>query len=134
MTHGQLCTQVMLDWTAQKRGRLFPYRQGLVEQGGRTFKIGRKGVADLIGFEEFVYKKYDESEPFLVLLPIFCAVEVKTLKYPTLSKEQKAYLNYVKSINGRAYVAMEQDSDWQYPVMNKDKIIGGYDLEEWTEF
>jgi hypothetical protein len=114
MTHGQLVKQVMLDWCAQKRGRLFPYRQGLVEQGGRVMKVGWKGVSDLIGWEDF---KITVSRS----IACFCAVEVKTLAYPKLSTEQKAFLTAVDNAGGQAYIARENHE-------------GGYDLENWTEF
>lgn len=85
-------------------GRLWVFDNGLgyhkIGDNYYPFKYGTVGFPDLAGFteveitQEMVGKRY----------PIFTAIEVKLPKgYPT--KEQKAFIQMVKSFNGIAGVA-----------------------------
>ena len=100
--HEVITAQVAIDFSVQKRGRLYDARQGLAVpiNGDVPMWFGPmprkfKGFPDKFGFE------------FIDGVPVFCVVEVKTIAYSTLSKEQKIYMSYIKSIGGFAYIAME---------------------------
>ena len=120
--HTIIQTQVITDWSVQKRGRLFICTQGTFRAMHSDAVITvcpypkkRNGFPDLFGFE-FATVPYRNSGSFNTL-PIHCLIEVKTKKYPRLTQEQQDHLNYCVSIGGRAYVARETDS--------------GYELIEW---
>lgn len=107
---------VIKEWTETGRGRLYCMNQGLATPFNGTspiwfgpLKRKFKGFPDTFGF--------DRENNFEV--PVYCVLEVKTIGHPKLSKEQKMYLNYVISIGGRAYVAME------------DRSEKGYFIKEW---
>jgi hypothetical protein len=124
---------VQLQWTREKRGRLFKNPNGKAWRGRCTderlvggrrtielfdavmIKYGlENGSSDLMGWED---AEYIDTEFNPVTLPIICAVEVKTL-HDRLKPEQINWLNTISRIGGRAYVARE----------NED---GGYDLQIW---
>ena len=114
--HTAIQTQVITDWSVQKRGRLFICQQGkfryLHTDGVITispYPKKQSGFPDLFGWE------FDDR--YIIPVPVFCMVEVKTVKYSKLSPEQLDHLNYCVQIGGRAYVARETDS--------------GYELVEW---
>ena len=116
--HTIIQTQVITDWSVQKRGRLFICTQGTFRAMYSDAVITvcpypkkRNGFPDLYGWE------YDTR--YIRPVPVFCMVEVKTLKYSKLTEDQKDHLNYCLQIGGHAYVAMENES-W-----------GGYELREW---
>jgi len=88
-------------------------------------KIRFKGFSDLFGFEYFykctITKVIDCDRnchlcEYSKKLPIFTAIEVKTKAYPYLSKEQKRFLNFIISIGGMAYIAMEDNSEKGYYI------------------
>ena len=119
--HTIIQTQVITDWSVQKRGRLFILQQGtfrhLYDDGCITInpyppskkRKKHNGFPDLFGWE------YDTR--YVKPVPIFCMIEVKTIKYSKLTEEQRAHLNYCVQIGGRAYVARESGDS--------------YDLIEW---
>ena len=114
--HTIIQTQVITDWSVQKRGRLFICTQGTFRAMHSDAVITvcpypkkRNGFPDLYGWE------YDNR--YIKPVPVFCMVEVKTLVYPKLTEDQVNHLNYCVQIGGRAYVAMESDN--------------GYDLIPW---
>lgn len=102
----------MAYWSMSGRGRLWDNETGSAYRdykGKRSYvKYGLdKGSPDLIGFE------------IIEGVPIFCGVEVKTISYSKLSKEQTEWLNMLVVFGCRAYVARESNND------------NGYILEEW---
>ena len=115
--HTIIQTQVITDWSVQKRGRLYICQQGtfryMHSEGCITInpypasKKGKKvnGYPDLHGFE------YDTR--YIKPIPVYCLIEVKTLKYSKLTEEQKNHLNYCVQIGGRAYVAMESGDGYE---------------------
>ena len=112
--------KVITDWSVQRKGRLYCMNQGLATPiyGDTPLWFGPlkrkfKGFSDLFGFSF-----YSESDNHEVIFPVFTVIEVKT-KNDTLSKEQKLFLTYIKSIGGFAYVAWESENE------------KGYTLEEW---
>ena len=117
--HTIIQTQVITDWSVQKRGRLFILQQGsfryLDSEGVITINPypaskktkKRNGFPDLFGWE------YDSNN-----IPVFTMIEVKTLKYSKLTQEQKDHLNYCVSIGGRAYVARESGDSYILEVWN----------------
>lgn len=116
-THTWIERQVILDWTRNKRGRLYRMKQGLaVPIGGKNpvwfGPLNRhfKGFSDLFGFT--VAYMFSEQCP----VPIFTAVEVKT-KNDKVRPAQKDFLDYIVSVGGLAYIAREADT--------------GYDLIPW---
>lgn len=141
--HTIIQTQVITDWSVQKRGRLFICSQGTFRAMHSDAVITvcpypkkRNGFPDLFGFEFVTLcdlaKDDIGSDPINELclimdcgccgfnrkVPIHCLIEVKTKKYPKLTQGQQDHLNYCVSIGGRAYVARESDNE--------------YDLIEWT--
>lgn len=96
-----------MDWSKNNRGRLFKNHVGTAFlYAGKKISYGLgKGTSDLIGFE---YIKIHE----LNTAPVFCAVEIKTVASPRLTSLQKNFLNYIKSIGGRAYIARENDENY----------------------
>ena len=114
--HELIVLQVMTDFSVQRRGRLYKMMQGTFRalHSDEIIRISpypkkQAGYPDLTGFE------YDMR--YIKPIPIYCLVEVKTLKYSKLTQEQKDHLNYCVSIGGKAYVAREVES--------------GYELVEW---
>jgi hypothetical protein len=99
--HEYICAAVIADWTKNHKGRLYFMRQGKGRALNSEAVIdfgpikGLKGFPDLFGFE------------FVDGIPVFCVVEVKTIGYSTLSKEQKTFLDYAASIGARSYIARE---------------------------
>jgi hypothetical protein len=113
-THEAIKKQVMIDWSVGNSGRLWSNSQYSGKVGNQYVKAGMgKGTSDLIGFE-FI----ENGEGYIE--PIFCAIEVKTKASPIIKPEQKDFLNYISSVGGMAYIAMETDD--------------GYSLEEWRVF
>jgi hypothetical protein len=110
--HEAIKKQVMIDWSAVNRGRLWSNSQYSGKVGNQYVKAGMgKGTSDLIGFEfSSIFGMYEKW-------PIMCAIEVKTKASPIIKPEQKDFLNYISSVGGMAYIAMETDD--------------GYSLEEW---
>ncbi len=125
--HTIIQTQVITDWSVQKRGRLFICQQGtfryMHSEGCITInpyppnKKGKKvnGFPDLFGFELITVPHQNPGS--FNIFPVFCMVEVKTYVYPELTEEQINHLNYCVQIGGKAYVARESG--------------GGYDLTPW---
>lgn len=125
--HTQIQTQVILDWTTSSRGRLYIQTQGtfraLHSEAVITvspYPKKQNGYPDLHGFELLPYSKYKNYQYKEIRVPVYCLVEVKTIAYPKLTKEQKMHLDYCVSIGGKGYVAMEDSS----PL--------GYNLTEWV--
>jgi len=88
-------------FSTQHRGRLFAYKNGLFKMANsdNLIKVGVKGVPDLIGF---------------TFPNIATFVEVKTLAYRYLSKEQKAFMKYTASNGCICIVYREQlDTSWK---------------------
>lgn len=117
--HETIKWQVISDWSVDGRGRLYCMNQGMAIpiHGDNPIWFGPlkrtfKGFPDLFGFE---YGGWADD------VPIFTLIEVKTKAYPRLSKHQKLVMNFIKSIGGRCYVAMEADNE------------KGYTLKEWTD-
>jgi hypothetical protein len=94
-------------WVGQKVNDFFSQNKRIIQlEFASKIKYGLEiGSSDLIGWE------YIQGNP------VICSVEVKTKKYKKFSKQQKDWLNNIKAIGGRAYVAMENNN--------------GYDLKEW---
>ncbi len=123
--HTIIQTNVITDWSVQKRGRLFICTQGkfryLHTDGVITVSPYPKknpGYPDLHGFEYIPFFYYDNYQYKEITVPVYCLVEVKTLVYPKLTEHQQAHLNYCIQIGGRAYVAMEAGDgheliDWE---------------------
>ncbi len=107
--HQLIQNKVIQDWTAQRRGRLYNCPQGLFVPWADKDKtdpvpkwIGPlsrkfKGFPDCFGFE-----LVDE-------LPIFCTVEVKTIKDP-IRPAQKKVMTALKSFGVRCYIAKETEA------------------------
>lgn len=119
--HETIKWKVISEWSVTGRGRLYCMNQGMATplNGNHPIWFGPlkrkfKGFPDLFGFE---FEVSGDSQKF----PVFTVIEVKTKSYPTLSKNQKEFMKYIVSIGGRAYVAMEDDSE------------KGYSLKEWKE-
>lgn len=112
--HACIVKQVQIDWTAQHRGRLFQNPTGYASQEHVKYGLC-KGSSDLIGFEYINGK------------PIFCAVEVKTLAYPYLSKDQKIFLDALIRLGCCAYIAKEAGDNYEirphgiYEKSNEEK-------------
>lgn len=124
-SHTRVQTQVILDWTASGRGRLYIQTQGTFramhsEQIITVSPYPKKqnGYPDLHGFEFIPYSYFENFQYKEKLIPVYCLIEVKTIAYPTITKDQKQHLDYCLSIDGRAYVARETDD--------------GYELERWS--
>jgi len=118
--HEEIKWKVISEWSVKDRGRLYCMNQGMATplNGNHPIWFGPlkrkfKGFPDLFGFA------FDEE--IGMRSPIFTVIEVKTKSYSTLSKHQKIFMKYIISIGGRAYVAMEDDSE------------KGYSLKEWKE-
>ena len=90
---------VRLQWTKEKRGRLFVNPCGFATKEKVKYGL-HNGSSDLIGFE------------YVNRYPVFCCVEIKTKAYPKLSKEQKIWLDMVVNIGGRAYIAREKKDEY----------------------
>ena len=131
--HTIIQTQVITDWSVQKRGRLYICTQGkfrhLHNDGVITVSPYPKknpGFPDLFGFEYVSKVMHDftcmiaPDDYHTEILPIFCLIEVKTKVYSKLTDEQINHLNYCVQIGGHAYVAREAD------------CAAGYVLEQWT--
>lgn len=137
--HEQIVEQVRQDWSKSERGRLFKNNNGtawwgkiignlnlknnalLIEFPKKiTFGL-KKGSSDLIGWEYVKIPTVDIVNVQLkysnIIVPITCSIEIKTKAYPTLTSEQKKWLNNIVNIGGRGYVARETDD--------------GYELREW---
>lgn len=110
--HEIIVQAVISDWSVQGRGRLYTMQQGLMTPWGSDNPIWigpypgkrEKGFPDIFGFE-FAEYEIDKT-------PIYTVVEVKTIVYPTLTKKQKMYLDYVIHIKGQAYVARESGDSY----------------------
>lgn len=124
--HEQIVDMVILQWSREGRGRLFKNHNGTAYRGKKIsdhFKNNERimslsfatiikyglgnGTSDLIGWE------YVDGSP------IFCCVEVKTKAYPTISKDQKYWLNNILAIGGMPYIAKENNN--------------GYNLNKWIK-
>ena len=106
--HEQIKWQLITDWSVQGKGRLYCMNQGMaIPLQGETpiwfgpLKRKFKGFTDTFGYEK------------INGLPIYAVVEVKTLAYPKLSKDQKLYMNHVKKEGGKAYIAMETKEGYE---------------------
>lgn len=111
-THEKIKKLVMIDWSVSNRGRLWSNSQYSGKVGNQYVKAGMgKGTSDLIGFE------FLDIGVNVGSIPYFCVIEVKTKASPKITEEQKDFLNYISSVGGMAYIAMETDE--------------GYSLEEW---
>lgn len=121
ITHEKIKKQVMIDWSISNRGRLWSNSQYSGKVGNQYVKAGMgKGTSDLIGFEFKICDVITNGEVKYSETPIFCAIEVKTKAAPTIKPSQKDFLNYISSVGGMAYIAMETGE--------------GYKLEEWRSF
>ena len=135
-SHSEIMKMVQMDWSKINRGRMFPndngqaytgkctneyfitskgYRKKVVElYGAYRIRYGLDiGSPDLIGFEYAELSVKDGETRIIKKIPIFSGVEVKTLKYKKLSKDQKDWLNFMYSIGGRPYVAREEGKGYQ---------------------
>ena len=122
--HTQIQTQVILDWTASGRGRLYILQQGtfryMYNDGCITIspypasKNSKKinGYPDLYGFEFIPYFYYDDHQFKEKPIPVYCLIEVKTKASPTITRKQMDHLDYCLSIDGKAYVARETDEGY----------------------
>ncbi len=122
--HEVIVLAVQTDFSVQRRGRLYKMMQGTFRamHSDAIIRVSpypkkQDGYPDLTGFEYVTYSVYENYQYKDIQVPVYCLVEVKTLKYSKLTQEQKDHLNYCVSIGGRAYVAREVDS--------------GYELIEW---
>ena len=120
--HETIKWQVISDWSVKDRGRLYCMNQGMAVpiNGDNPIWFGPlkrkfKGFPDLFGFELVV--DFSHLKP----VPIFTVIEVKTKAYSKLSANQKRFMEYIESIGGRCYVAMEADNE------------KGYTLKEWKK-
>lgn len=132
--HEEIVRKIMVQWTEEKRGRLFKNDNGKAWRGRCTDERiidGRKvvelfvavlikyglcpGSSDLIGWE---LAEYIDSGFQPVTVPIFCAVEVKT-GIDRVRDDQKNWLDTVARMGGRAYLAREDGR--------------GYTMEEWVK-
>ena len=95
-THSKIIKQVQIDWTADHRGRLFQNPTGYANKEHVHYGL-HEGSSDLFGFE------------YINDYPIVCSVEVKTIAYPKLSKDQIVWLNMIVKCGGRAYIAREHN-------------------------
>ena len=118
--HEIIVQAVQSDWSVKCRGRLYKMMQGtfryLHNDGLITISPYPKknpGFPDLFGFE---YVELANGQD-IILFPVHCLVEVKTLVYPKLTEGQKNHLDYCVQIGGRAYVARESGD--------------GYELTDW---
>ena len=126
--HELIVRNVITSFSVERRGRLYTMQQGLATPWGEDTPKwygpypGKrtKGFPDIFGQEFFPYFYYENYQYKEIILPIYCVVEVKTIAHSRLTPQQKNYLNYCKSIGGRAYVAMEDSSP------------KGYSLTEWV--
>lgn len=118
--HTQIQTQVISDWSVQKRGRLYIVTQGTFKSmySDAIIRVSpypkkQDGYPDLHGFELLSYSYYDNYQYKEIKVPVYCLIEVKTIAYPGLTKEQKMHLDYCISIGGKAYVAREiKENPW----------------------
>ena len=101
--HEIIVQAVQTDFSVSRRGRLFKMMQGTFRalHSDAIIRVSpypkkQNGYPDLTGFE------YNSDG-----IPVYCLVEVKTLKYSKLTQEQQDHLNYCVQIGGRAYVARE---------------------------
>lgn len=95
--HEAIKRQVMIDWTAFKRGTLWPNSQVTVKKTGRTFKAGLgKGTADIVGIEHYAGEEHG----------IWTSIEVKTWK-DWLSDNQIRHCKHVLNNGGNYYLALE---------------------------
>jgi hypothetical protein len=130
--HEEIVEQIILDWSREKRGRLFKNHQGTAWIG-KPLNTNKKnaivleypkkitfgltpGSSDLIGFE-FVDGSNDIYEN---IVPIICSIEVKTKASPKITDDQKDWLNYITKIGGRAYLAEENEDNY---LLNKWEMI-----------
>lgn len=108
--HESIKWKVIQDWTTQGKGRLYCCNQGLAIPW-EDFKKGiehpkwfgplkrkNKGYPDTYGFERVDGKC------------IYCVVEVKTLGYPNLSKEQRRVMSALSAMGVRCYIAKETEA------------------------
>ena len=116
--HTAIMYQVIIDWSVNRRGRLYMMQQGTFRAlySDAIIRISpypkkQKGYPDLVGFE------YDTR--YIKPVPVYTLIEIKT-KGDRVKPEQQNHLNYCISIGGRAYVAMEDNSP------------EGYSLTEWV--
>lgn len=116
--HEVIKWKLISDWSVEKRGRLYCMNQGMATplHGENPIWFGPlkrkfKGFSDTFGFE------YENSKMGM-RLPVFTVIEVKT-RNDDLSKDQRDFLDYIKSTGGNAYVAWEADNE------------KGYHLQEW---
>ncbi len=114
--HEIIVQAVQSDWSVQRRGRLYKMMQGTFRalHSDAIIRVSpypkkQDGFPDLFGFE-FVELANGQD---IILFPIHCLVEVKTLVYPTLTEEQKNHLDYCVQIGGRAYVARESGDGYE---------------------
>lgn len=75
-----------------------------VLRSARIVKIGTVGMPDLIGFMPHVVTQDDVGKT----LAVFCAPEVKA-GTDSLSKEQRAFIEFVNKNGGRAGVARSRE-------------------------
>lgn len=140
--HKLIVLQVQMDFTSSNRGRLQELKQGFAipwenyKKGNvRPMHFGAdNGTSDLFGDELIDMclcpSLRDDPKTDLKIcayckikykIPIPCYVEVKTIAYPKLSKDQINFMNAQKARGARCYVAME----------NEDKSEKIYTLREW---
>ncbi len=114
--HEIIVQAVQSDWSVQRRGRLYKMMQGTFRalHSDAIIRVSpypkkQDGFPDLFGFE-FVELANGQD---IILFPIHCLIEVKTLVYPTLTEHQQAHLNYCVQIGGRSYVARESEDGYE---------------------
>lgn len=127
--HESIVREVMLQWSREKRGRIFKNDNGKAWRGRITDErvVGGKktielfcavmikyglfpGSSDLIGWE---FAEYIDASGEPVTVPIFCAIEVKTTGYKRINEEQQNWLNAIARMGGRAYVARESADGYE---------------------
>ena len=118
--HQLIQQRVIMDWTKNKRGRLYNCSQGLfIPWAERKYIdpvprwIGPlskkfKGFPDTFGYEIETFYDYP-VDGAVRTVPIFCVVEVKT-KNDDLSKDQIRVMNFLLSVGVRCYVAREAET------------------------
>jgi len=125
--HELIVRNIITSWSVNRRGRLYKMMQGTFKAlySDAIIRVSpypgsrQKGFPDIFGFEFIPYCYYDNHQYKEKMIPVYCVIEVKTFAYPTVSDDQKNYLNYCNSIGGRAYLAREDNSR------------EGYKLERW---
>jgi len=112
--HERIKNKVLTDYADRTVYELHDNKQafGETESGFKAqFGLG-KGTSDIVGF--------------CVNTGLFVAIEVKTLAYKKLSKEQKAFLKRVYDSGGIALVAYQEFSETGYRLIKLTDYLYPY--------